>query len=39
MIRLEQIGKNYLMGKRELPVLRGIDLYIGKGEMVAIMGA
>jgi putative ABC transport system ATP-binding protein len=39
MIRLEGIEKNYLMGKRELPVLRGIDLFIKKGEMVAIMGA
>jgi putative ABC transport system ATP-binding protein len=39
MIRLEHIEKNYPMGKHELPVLRGIDLQIEKGEMVAIMGA
>ena len=27
------------MGKRELTVLRGVDLHIARGEMVAIMGA
>jgi putative ABC transport system ATP-binding protein len=39
MIQLQAIQKVYLIGKRELPVLRGIDLTITKGEMVAIMGA
>ena len=38
MIRLQGITKVYTMGKRELTVLRGIDLHIGQGEMVAIMG-
>ncbi len=38
MIHLQDITKVYLMGKRELEVLRGITLYIEKGEMVAIMG-
>jgi putative ABC transport system ATP-binding protein len=38
MIRLQGITKVYPMGKRELAVLRGIDLHIGQGEMVAIMG-
>ncbi|MBI4285454.1 MAG: ABC transporter ATP-binding protein [Chloroflexi bacterium] len=38
MIRLENIGKVYPMGKRELPVLKGVNLQIRKGEMVAIMG-
>ena len=38
MIRLQDITKVYPMGKRELEVLRGINLYIEKGEMVAIMG-
>ena len=38
MIRLQDITKVYLMGKRELEVLRGISLYIEKGELVAIMG-
>jgi len=38
MIRLEGISKVYPMGKRELTVLRGVDLSIESGEMVAIMG-
>ncbi len=39
MIDLASIEKTYTLGKRELPVLRGINLKIGRGEMVAIMGA
>ena len=38
MIKLQNITKVYLMGKRELTVLRGINLHIKQGEMVAIMG-
>jgi len=38
MIRLQGITKVYPMGKRELTVLRGIDLHIEQGEIVAIMG-
>ena len=38
MIRLQDITKVYPMGKRELTVLRGIDLNIERGELVAIMG-
>jgi putative ABC transport system ATP-binding protein len=38
VIRLESITKVYPMGKRELPVLREINLNIEKGELVAIMG-
>jgi len=38
MIQLKQIIKTYPMGKRELRVLQGVDLQVGKGEMVAIMG-
>ncbi len=38
MIRLENVTKVYPMGKRELEVLRGINLTIEKGELVAIMG-
>jgi putative ABC transport system ATP-binding protein len=37
-IRLENITKTYAMGKRELTVLKGINLQIKKGELVAIMG-
>ncbi|MFH1639171.1 MAG: ABC transporter ATP-binding protein [Chloroflexota bacterium] len=38
MIQLKNIVKTYPIGKRELTVLKGIDLKIEKGEMVAIMG-
>ncbi len=38
MIQLQDITKVYPMGKRELTVLRGVNLHIGHGEMVAIMG-
>ena len=38
MIRFQGITKTYQMGKRELEVLRGINLEIKQGEMVAIMG-
>ena len=38
MIRLQDITKVYPMGKRELTVLRGVNLHIERGEMVAIMG-
>jgi len=38
MINLQNITKVYPMGKRELEVLKGIDLDIKQGELVAIMG-
>jgi len=38
MIQLQDIGKAYRMGKRELEVLKGITLNIGQGELVAVMG-
>ena len=38
MIQLKDITKVYSMGKRELPVLRGITLNIEQGELVAVMG-
>ena len=38
MIQLNEITKVYPMGKRELPVLRGVNLHIKKGELVAVMG-
>ena len=38
MIRLENITKVYPMGKRELTVLKGVNINIEKGELVAIMG-
>jgi len=38
MIKLQDITKVYLMGKRELTVLWGVNLHIEQGELVAIMG-
>jgi putative ABC transport system ATP-binding protein len=38
MIELKNITKVYAMGKRELQVLRGVNLKVDKGEMLAIMG-
>ncbi|MFC1956773.1 ABC transporter ATP-binding protein [Chloroflexota bacterium] len=38
MIRFYDITKVYPMGKRELKVLRGVNLHIKQSEMVAIMG-
>ncbi|MDX2023464.1 MAG: ABC transporter ATP-binding protein [Deltaproteobacteria bacterium] len=39
MIRLDGITKSYRAGARVLPVLRQINLHIGAGELVAIMGS
>jgi len=39
MIELENITKIYRMGKVEVPALRGINLSISQGEMLAIIGA
>jgi len=38
IIHLEDIRKSYLMGKMELPVLKGVSLDIFKNEYVALMG-
>jgi putative ABC transport system ATP-binding protein len=38
MIQLSQLRKSYQAGALALPILRNIDLSIGKGEFVAIMG-
>jgi putative ABC transport system ATP-binding protein len=38
VIRTEQLTKTYVSGTNEVHALRGIDLTIGKGELVAIMG-
>ena len=38
MIELRDIQKIYYMGKIEVPALRGVDLNIGRGEFVALMG-
>ena len=38
MIELQHIVKEYAMGTQQVHALRGIDLTIDRGEMVAIMG-
>jgi len=37
-ILLKDITKTYILGKNQLPVLKGINLRINQGEMIAIMG-
>lgn len=39
MIELRQIRKSYVTKYETLPVLKGLDMCIGQGEMVSIMGA
>jgi macrolide transport system ATP-binding/permease protein len=39
MIQLRDVYKTYHLGEVDVPVLRGLSLEIGRGEMVAIMGA
>ncbi|MDQ3099767.1 MAG: macrolide ABC transporter ATP-binding protein, partial [Bacteroidota bacterium] len=39
MIDLTGIRKSYRTGNNMLQVLKGIDLHIGKGELVSIMGS
>ena len=39
MLQLTGIRKSYRMGANVLQVLKGIDLSIGKGELVSIMGS
>ncbi|MDI3339472.1 MAG: ABC transporter ATP-binding protein [Sphaerobacter sp.] len=38
IIRAEGVEKTYDTGKLRVPALRGVDLTVGRGEMVAIMG-
>jgi putative ABC transport system ATP-binding protein len=39
VIRLERLHKSYHVGKSRLHVLKGLDLRIGAGEFVSIMGS
>jgi putative ABC transport system ATP-binding protein len=39
MISLEGVTKTYRMGRIDVPALQGLDLHVGRGEFVAIMGA
>ncbi len=38
MIRLRDLHKSYVMGRNRLHVLRGLDLDVGAGELVSVMG-
>lgn len=38
VISLSNIRKSYYLGRQELPVLKGIELKIGRNEYVALMG-
>lgn len=38
LIKLEQIKKTFYINQKELPILRGIDLTVEQGEMLAIVG-
>jgi putative ABC transport system ATP-binding protein len=38
IIHLEDIRKNYFLGKQVIEVLKGISIDINKGEYVALMG-
>jgi ABC-type lipoprotein export system ATPase subunit len=39
LIKLDDIRKTYFLGQVDVPVLKGVSLAIGRGEMVALMGA
>jgi putative ABC transport system ATP-binding protein len=39
MIEINKLNKSYVIGKNSLHVLKGIDVSIKKGELVAIMGS
>jgi ABC-type lipoprotein export system ATPase subunit len=39
LIRLENLYKTYHVGELDVPVLRGVSLTIGRGELVALVGS
>ncbi|MCK5942022.1 MAG: ATP-binding cassette domain-containing protein, partial [Planctomycetes bacterium] len=39
VLEAKAIHKSYAIGKREIPVLRGVDLAVQNGEKVALLGA
>jgi ABC-type lipoprotein export system ATPase subunit len=39
LIKIQDIYKTYFLGEVDVPVLKGVSLEIGRGEMVALMGA
>ena len=38
-VEVEDLHKSYVVGNRELSVLRGLDLSVERGEMLAVVGA
>src|SRR5688500_7087086 len=38
-LEVRDLHKSYVVGDRRLPVLRGLDLTLERGEMVAVVGA
>lgn len=39
IVQVSGISKSYIIGKRELQVLKGIDFTIDRGEIIAVIGA
>ena len=39
LLEAESLEKSYRLGKREINVLRGVDLQLHSGEMLALLGA
>ena len=39
LVEARQVHKTYLMGRRELEVLRGVSLVVARGEFLALQGA
>ena len=39
MLRLKDVRKTYVIGPTPVEVLRGVDLEVGRGDLVSIMGA
>jgi ABC-type lipoprotein export system ATPase subunit len=39
LLELKKVCKTYHLGEMDLPVLKGVTLSVGKGELVAVMGA
>jgi lipoprotein-releasing system ATP-binding protein len=38
ILRCESLSKSYFIGKREIPVLRSVDVGVERGEMLALLG-
>ena len=38
VLQIENLNKTYMLGKREVPALKSLNLTVNAGEFVAIMG-